>query len=164
MATLCNGLCKVVLRQGQQHFEYFYHIYYVLREGHFLPPKWHQIWKWFINFAIYPKHSKKSRSVLKDRTVSSKTDLDFCGYFWWRNLSYILINTLFMKKVKFSCLWDRLCSIFNDAGKFCLAHGLKTAHMQRWNWHLGPVVQNFVVVVFYVHSKHLRSCRDNQLT
>ena len=34
---------------------------------------------------------------------------------------------------------------------------------------LGPVVQNFVVaccciVVFYVHGKHLRSCRDGQVT
>ena len=25
----------------------------------------------------------------------------------------------------FPYLWDRVCSIFNDAGKFCLAHGLR---------------------------------------
>ena len=36
--------------------------------------------------------------------------------------------------------------------------------VQLWEGGVGKVVEIDVVLLFYVHGKHLRSCRDGQLT
>ena len=45
------------------------------------------------------------------------------GYIFMFSAMFFQKRTTFV--TFFSYLWDRLCSIFSSAGKFCLAHGLR---------------------------------------
>ena len=63
-----------------------------------------------------------------------------------------------------SYLCDRIYSIFSGAEKFCFAHGLGQL---KCNVKIEVRALSFirlVVLLFYVHGKHLRSCQDGQLT